>query len=488
MDINIADRQLWGNEAAEDESYEVLNQYFVTRPEWGDYFSLNTPFQVVRSKKGMGKSALLREISHRTKLSRSALVIEIKGSDITPVSDTSPEFASERIHDWQQRICSQINRHLGTMIGFAWNDVQMTLVDIAELSDMKSKNLVGSLIERLKGKLGPLELQKAKIDDHIAILKRSYSEVSQKLLLVVDDIDATFTNTKEERERIATFLTACRELATQFGGLVIRTSIRSDVWAMVAPTDEALDKVRQYIVDIKWSRNTYAPLLAFRIKRYLIAIGYDPSVETLSNVSLIEIIFEKYFPWGSGKVHPNSAIYSLSLGRPRWAVQLCRMAGMEAQRGCHKIKAGHFNGILEKYGSYRLDDLVSEYRNQCPELQEILQTFAGRGATFTTKQLLLTIKNHLSALMPLQINGYPTEQPLPIAKFLFQIGFLQVSKTDGDGQMHHYDFDQKPNLLTLSSNLDAGMIWRVPQLFARALQFKNMDETFEPIDDALVVR
>ena len=51
-------------------------------------------------------------------------------------------------------------------------------------------------------------------------------------------------------------------------GLVIRASVRTDVWSIVSQYDEALDKCEQYIVDIHWSTNETGKILKSKILSY----------------------------------------------------------------------------------------------------------------------------------------------------------------------------------------------------------------------------
>ena len=147
--LKLDDRLLWGNEAADDEDRELLNSYFVTQPEWEEFFDVTRPLSIARARKGMGKSALLRECAFRSETNDKVIAIEIKGSDLVAQKNFTSKTPIEQIYDWQQRICAIINRHLGASIGLAFSDDKITLVETAELSGYKSKNLVGLLIERL---------------------------------------------------------------------------------------------------------------------------------------------------------------------------------------------------------------------------------------------------------------------------------------------------------------------------------------------------
>lgn len=264
--IQLDSRKLWGNEAADDESAERLNSYFVMQPVFESFFDPSERFLVARARKGLGKSALLKECAFRANMVESNIVISIKGGDLVAQKKVETLSPVEHIHDWQQRICAVINRTIGSQIGIALSDDKIALVEAAELAGLKNRNLVGGLLERVRGKLG---LQQSQIKDDRALMGRTLGTENRIVWLILDDIDATFEGGRDEIRRLSTFFSACRELAANFEGVVIRASIRSDVWTTIERTDEALDKADQYVHDIRWSRAETKRILCERIASYL---------------------------------------------------------------------------------------------------------------------------------------------------------------------------------------------------------------------------
>lgn len=473
--LKVDDRLLWGNEAADDEDPELLNSYFVTQSEWSDFFDFKRPLSIARARKGMGKSALIRECAFRLDSDNNHVAISIKGSDLVAQKEFSSKTPIEQIYDWQQRICSIINRHLGASIGVAFSDDKITLVESAELSGFKSRNLVGLLVDRLKGKLGPADLQKIAVADAKALLNRVTQSSSFQVILLVDDIDATFNNSPEECLRLSTFFSACREVASNFKGISIRTVIRSDVWASIRKTDEALDKVEQYIFDINWSKKEFRSFLNERISSYCRRIGAGHLLEDKTNEQIISLVFEQKFPWGKGVAFPHRVIHVYAGGRPRWAAQLCRMAGQETIRtGTTKvIKFGAIKQVLESYGRFRLDDLSREHRHQCEAITDIVNAFAKQPATFTTHHLLNFIEAKVLRNMKVQIDGQQVTSSLEVAQFLFRVGlFLGVDREDG-GNPEYYQFEERPELLKNKANLDSGMKWLIHPSFQTALSLAS---------------
>lgn len=469
----LSDRSLWGNEAADDEDPVRLNSYFVSQPAWQEFFESSNALSIARARKGMGKSALLRECAFLAERKNSHLVIAIKGSDLVAQKEFKSQSPIEHIYDWQQRICTIVTRHIGVNIGAALSDDQITLVESAELAGYKSRNLVGMLIDRLKGKLGSVEVAKLEVKDSKAILGRFLAGEEARVLLLIDDIDATFNNTREEAIRLSTFFSACRDLASNYKGLVIRTVIRADVWASIRKSDEALDKVEQYIFDLKWSQNEFRRFLAERIGAYVTRNEGESAAKGLTTDQIVGLVFEGKFPWGKSFVEPHRIIHRFSGGRPRWASQLCRLAGAEAVKvEAPRIKSGHITQVLGEFGRYRLDDVAREHAHQCPNMANIVNAFSRQRSNFTTANLLVFIRERITRHMKVEIDGREVDDPLEIARFLFQVGFLVGVLKEPNGQIEYCEFEHNPELLKNEANLDDGMDWLIHHLYHRHLSLE----------------
>lgn len=472
IDIKLDSRKLWGNEAADDESAERLNSYFVMQPVFEDFFDKDERFLVARARKGLGKSALLRECAFRAESDKSNLVISIKGGDLVAQKKIENFSAVEHIHDWQQRICAVINRALGSQIGAAFSDDKIALVEAAELAGLKNRNLVGGLLERFKGKIG---IQSSQIKDDKALLGRVIADEDKTVWLILDDIDATFEGSRDEIRRLSTFFSACRELASNFKGVVIRASIRSDVWTTIERTDEALDKAEQYVRDIRWSRAETKMILAERVASYLrLENGMsEAEVAELNNTKLCMLVFKNTYP---------DQIHVWSVGRPRWAAQLGRMAGAAAVRTKSKrIADGHIRDVLFDYGKYRLNDIAREHKLQCAQIEMIANSFSKGLSALTTTELLTHIQTRIAPSMQVSIEGNNKPSYLEIARFLFKIGFIvgQQLSDKATGQ-EYFSFDQKPDLLVNEANLDDGLIWRIQAAYHSVLRLRDIKNSCAP--------
>jgi len=62
---NLKDKRLFGNEAGEDESLEVLNSYYIDHRDFDSFFDIDEKLSIVSARKGMGKSALLSRLQFK---------------------------------------------------------------------------------------------------------------------------------------------------------------------------------------------------------------------------------------------------------------------------------------------------------------------------------------------------------------------------------------------------------------------------------------
>ncbi|MWV11985.1 hypothetical protein F3I62_07780 [Pseudomonas sp. R-28-1W-6] len=469
MRRDLADPELFGNEAGEDEDIEILNSYFLEKSEFDRFYSNTRRIAFVRSRKGMGKSALLRKTYYVRQLANSNdLVVFVKASDLFALQDVPSGNAAELIYGWQQRICSRINLELGAALNYGFTDDSILLIEKAELTGFRSRNLVSALFDRLKIKSLGLERTRLETTASQAITERVI-ENSVNVWVFIDDIDATFVNTESERLKVSTFFSACRNLIGAVQGLHIRASVRTDVWSILAQHDEALDKCEQYMLDLKWSTEETGRILENKIKSFF--IRYYPDDERFQNLTpgkdgreIRRLVFKEPFNWGGRSLDSFRPIHILSAGRPRWAAQLCKLAGHDAfLKSGDKISIGHIRSVLQEYGGLRIADLYKEHRHQCARLVEIIESFSGGQKIYTTTQLLSHIAEKIIKHGGLPtIDGISAENGgLTIAHLLYRIGFITARNENDSTGLGFVRFEDRPNLLTSKTNLDDGLDWEI---------------------------
>ena len=481
--IDFTDGTLFGNDAGEDELPDVLNSYFVDQAGFKNFLSKENSFQVARSRKGMGKSALLSKLAlDLAKDSSAPIIIKATGANlvsiIQPPKDTS--FLALQNY-WTRVICARINYAIGLQLGFAFTETDMALVEGAEIAGFKQRNIFGALIQRIKSSKIPIEVSISEYNNHEELLKRALQTHSQKnVWVLIDDIDATYVDTPEQQALISTFFSACRALVREVTGLYIRASVRTDVWSAIRKNED-LDKCEQYVSDISWSAPDLKVILSKKVYSYVQrnSIALDGKQELhyrRDSDNILQLAFEPRMKWGGGSVPPFRPIYILSAGRPRWMCQLCRFAGMAADKdGKSLIGKPQINAVLKKYSRFRLNDIYKEHSHQYADLEKLVETFSNCPARYTTgdllSQLMVNYVNRVGGNNVPELDGFRYTYPMQLAHFLYKIGFIVARKEhEGDsGNADFVKFEERPELLTDHRNPDDQLLWEVHPSYRDAL-------------------
>ncbi|NVZ60903.1 hypothetical protein HX867_02290 [Pseudomonas gingeri] len=481
---DLINPELFGNEAGDDEELEVLDSYYLDKPEFDRFYSPNSRLAFVRSRKGVGKSALLKQtLFRRKKLGDGDILIYVKASDLIAMQDVKGSSPDELLYGWQQRICSQINLELGASLKVGFTDDSMMLIESAELAGFRNRNIVSALFDRMKVKGLGTELDRNRIgmSDPHALLRRVMDKKDITVWLFIDDVDATFVNTEHERLKASTFFSACRNIISSVKGLCIRASVRSDVWSVLAQHDEAMDKCEQYMLDLTWSTAETGRIIVNKIhsyfNRYYSGDSRYASLSPIRDEGVIrKIVFKEPFYWGPRKVESFRPVHILSAGRPRWAAQLCKLAGKDAyDKSTSRISIGHVRSVMRDYGQFRVSDLYKEHRHQCPVLQDIVESFSGASYRFTTDELLEHISDKIIKRVGVpKIDGVSSDKGgLSVAHFLFRCGFIAARDESDVTGLGFMRYEERPNLLSSGVNLDDGLNWEIHPSYREVLRVKQ---------------
>lgn len=483
---------LFGNEAGDDEEIEILDSYFLDKTEFEQFFSSNTRLALVRSRKGVGKSALLKQsLSRRSKSSSEELLIYLKASDLIALQDVSAKSPDELVYGWQQRICTQVNLELGSTLSVGFADDSMLLIESAELAGFRNRNLVSALVDRLKIKGLGAEIERTRVGvvNSQSLLSRVLENKDVSVWLFVDDVDATFINTEHERLKASTFFSACRNLVSSVKGLYIRAAVRTDVWSVLAQHDEALDKCEQYMLDLQWSTAETGRILENKIHSFFARYYPDDARFTTlkpgtDSQKIRSLVFKEPFPWGTNRfLESFRPIHILSAGRPRWAAQLCKLAGRDAfNKTATHISIGHIRAILRAYGQLRVNDLYKEHRHQCAVLQDMVESFSGGPHRYTTSALLEHIADKIIRRIGTpKIDGITAEMgPISVAHFLFRTGFIAARDESEATGLGFIRYEERPNLLTTDANLDDGLPWEIHPSYRQVLRIQSANTANMP--------
>lgn len=484
MKIDITNKQLFGNEAGEDEDENIFTSYAVGRPEVTEFLSEESSISIVRAYKGEGKSALLRLVALELKRKPSSpIVISISASSVSP--EIVDADSDRWIRGWKLNLLKLAAKEIGKTLKLAFTDDAISLVEEAEANGFKSRNFVSAIVDRLKSSAVPIERTRQAISSPEQLLQRWTSE-GQNVWFIIDDLDLNFENNPFYRAKIATFFTAIRQIAIAIPAFKFRASVRPNIWSIVKRDYESLSHVEQYITDLQWSLAEFQTLISRRIEGYLTRTNqieeFDTKLKNDRKESqreriLVGLVFKDPMPWGNDSQRsPTTTLYTLARQRPRWLVELWKVSAKAAKKKSSSIiDLSHINGELESFGQRRIDDTVAEFKSQCPQVEELLVAFINEPEWFSTEDLIDKIQTKIiSKFIQVRISGVTgTPSTWEIAHFLYQISFLTARKDRGNGKYDHFSYANNPRLLSARTNLDQGHSWEIHPVFRQALKLKN---------------
>lgn len=478
--------QIFGNDAAEDESETVFASYALRRQEIEQFTDPSRPLQVVRAYKGEGKSALLRLVERRLKSETpSPITVKTTGPAISPALDSHD--SDEWVREWKRKILGRIASEIGASLSVAFSDDAISLVEEAEKNGFRSRSFVSSIADRLKTKLSPVAMQKTGIAAPEHLLKR-WLDQGSPVWVFIDDLDQNFRNEPLSKVKVAACFIAVRQIFSQIPEVRFRLAVRPNVWSIVKFEFEALSHVEQYMVDLPWSDQMFLDLMARRIEAYLKRTGQWQHAEKALSGSISDrleqieaFVFEDPVMWAGRRRPMYYALYTLSWHRPRWLIELCKVAATSAAKNRNaRISLQDIVDQLDEFGRKRIADMVAEFRSQCPEIQDLVYAFSGQAERYDTGELLRTIERRILPGVHPRIVGMPARVgSRDVAQFLYQVGFLSARLDHKDGRYDHFSFSDKPNLLSVTTNIDEGLSWEIHPVFRNALKLKDVESKSE---------
>lgn len=485
--LNFSDETLFGNDAAEDEEHEVFESYFVERPEIMEFLSESRKIRVLRAYRGEGKSAILRRI-FSTLQNQNAIVCHTTGSSLAPKISTTDSDLLTR--EWKKNIFSLIANEIGAQINLAWDDDSISLVEEAENNNFKSRSLVSSIVDRLKKSPIPIHTEKKSISNPEKVIQR-WMNNKPLMWVIIDDIDENFQNLIETKTKIAAFFSACRSITNLVPHIRIRTGIRPNVWTIIRQDFESLSKVDQYVLDLRWDAGQMRSILAKRIEGYLKRTNNNKAFQLICNYTgvhreenLINYAFEESMAWGYNKFNhkrsyraPHVVMTTLSSNRPRWMIELARASANRAKlQNKSQITVNCISQELAEFGRTRISDLSAEYLSICPQIKDIINSFANQNEDFKTDELNKIINTRILPHLDISISGVTRKiNSLDISALLYEIGFLTARQELEDKSYKHYMFADSPYLLHNKTNIDHGLSWEIHPVFRQALNMRDSD-------------
>lgn len=468
--------QLFGHEAAEDESPHKLRQYYFKNQAY-DHVVAELPLRILVGHKGIGKSALF-QIAMQEDREADKLVVELRPDDVLKVHTTGLSF-NEKIAAWKAGLKQIIV------------DKVLEELCIDQDSIKNASNKAVGVISWLLKTLEPLTQSYANLEPtKIAITKRFLTE--RRMTVYMDDLDRGWQGQGEDISRISALLNAVRDLCRENQGVYFRIALRADVYFLVRTSDESTDKVGSSVVWYKWTNHEILALLIKRLQNYR---GNNPNEYYLLQQSQSELamslpptIAVRYDGEGKWRNAPMyRIIMSLIRRRPRDLVKLLTLAARRANEDrSEKIETPHFRAVFDEYSQDRLQDTVNEYRSELPDIQRLLIGMRpNRRERETRTEFLYSTPGLLQKMTNIMQSGpfKDAKQRILSAKelaaFLYKINFLIASKTQESGYIERKYFEE--HRYVSPDVADFGYDWEVHPAYRWALKPEGRYSIFEKL-------
>lgn len=482
--------KLFGHEDAGKEDDSRLTSYYYKTLQYEDVMS-DIKLQIITGEKGTGKSALLK-----------MAYIETSNTDIVPIwirLDDLSELYSDILDSnnlyqlktlWKRSISKLVIMNLASYMSFAMGEDYKKALQWAYDTGYTTRDFISRSAKILK----PMYEQYISLDteadscgEHHA-LQRMIN--NKKIRLFLDDFDLDWQGKASDVLKIKSLLLSLSDMTSDMNGLSVRIALRTDVYEMIR-NEEFSDKFESCLIKCKWNNQEIMKTLAKRICAYFDKPfdeinTTDPKTLQYNIVKYLNFIFVPCFDestrvWANAPTH--RVIYSLIRRKPRDMVKLCHSIAEEAYRKqLTVIDSSCFLAILETYSQERLKDLVNEYVNQLPKLQDLLirmaptqkefQNKAGKRYVYSTDELYVKIQN-IQQNMNISIYQAKCEKLCPanfhqIAHFLYKIGFITGRKRNESGKIERAYYDELPFLLNANVG-DRGYSWEIHPAYRGAL-------------------
>ena len=204
----------------------------------------------------------------------------------------------------------------------------------------------------------------------------------------------------------------------------------------------------------------------------------EPECQGSYEEMLISNVFSGDYDLGTGSRPPHIVLSTLTAKRPRWLIELCKASALQANS--HELKTIDYDSVIssmEDFGYSRMQDLASEYKEQCGQLNEIMKAFTGCNYLFQrTHNLLYFITKTVLDNVDVKIANNKTKaRSLEIANLLYSINFLHARIEGIQGEYKHIYFQNRPDLLINEKQAKADELfsWEIHPMFRNALFLKR---------------
>ncbi|ACA85476.1 P-loop ATPase, Sll1717 family [Shewanella woodyi] len=454
---------------------------------------------ILNAARGSGKSGLLISLSEHLKGTSNTKIISLDYRDMVfPVGKIS---VNESINYWKNTILSKVVAEIGTSKGWAFIDDDICAVELSENYGVKSKNLLTSILSRLKFKSSPIE--RCQFDSNITIkqLSRIISASSIKYWIMLDEMDDIYDN-GDEINLLIGLLQVVAYLGVRIPNIWVRVTIRPHILTLLRTTNGTIQKLNEYELNLSWSKEQIKEVLARRLDFYQRNNSNEDQLElTLSEPNalsdksietskLISTYFEDFdMGFSVGSTSNYRAFGTLCFYRPRWLIEYCkevRKITTESKRS----NLYHYKRAFLPFGNRRIQFISGEFSKTIHYIHAALNALIALDVSGfgTSKKFRSVIVNQIIKTGIVQAEEHEYHRvALDIAKNLYITEFVRGKvRVDGAGGYHRfYYYNDRPDLLS-SWQQDKNIHWEIHPTFQRAFDLED-SQVYKISEDVKII-
>jgi len=465
---------LFGRENADLEDSELFESYSLDKQSFINIYDPKRKIGLLCAYKGCGKSAVLRLINNRLKSNDSAVIVKFAAPEYAPDSNSNDPV--DWLRNWRKIILRQIASEIGASIKFAYNDDATHLVETSQKYGFREANIVGYITKRAADSYQLTKTADSLEEGVSKRMERYLSKKDMQVWLLIDDVDLNFKNDPKNKSKIVGFLNAIKSLTLQIPDLRVRSTIRPNIWSILALEYDSVNQLKEFIINLDWSDQDIRDLLRKRVSSYYerARVKYTPPTIDPDR-AWIKCIFEDPMNWGKSTRPPYIVLDTLSKNRPRWLIELCKLALDTAKKADHQlVSLSDIELNLPGFGAARIVDTVAEYSGECPQISQLLNCFRSQEKTWTQNNLETFIRNSILPRIKIKIHGViGTPTSVDIIKFLFYTGFLSYRFDANNGRYEHKMYSDSPTLLSTNFPVKNVHTWEIHPVYVVALGMTN---------------
>jgi len=268
-----------------------------------------------------------------------------------------------------------------------------------------------------------LTAQLDRLEDFLVELTRLSKLADNRFRIYVDQVDDFWQNDESSNQMVIGLLLAAYRLNTRFTNVRCAVFLRTDIFQAVDFHNK--DHLHGSELEIQWQESDLVNLIYDRISRALAAERKD-----LNEEATIKLIFSDEIDGGPVIKY----IIGRTLFRPRDLIQFCNISLEMAKKNKHTtIEISDVLAAENTYSKWKISDLVTEYKDSYPFLNDFLVTFGKRLGHTTSDFDRADFLGRYETIRTDLANKHPSFAALTVdllLAILYNINFIGVVRGD----------------------------------------------------------